>query len=446
MPAPIRSDAVFEPLVGIVTTDLAAITRGRFVAERRLEDVASAGVGWLHANLCLTAFSSIADPNPWGSRGDLRILPDLDARYRTTRTGSPTPFDLVIGNLVELDGVPWSCCCRTLLQQALDDLKAEAGLTLAATFEQEFQLVDAALPPSHSFAYGALRRTDPFGPTLMAALEEAQVRPEVIIAEYGKDQFETTCAPAPAVIAADRCIATREIVRETARNCGWKASFSPKVTPDSVGNGVHIHFSFNDEDGKPATYDGSKGSGLSGVAASFCAGILRHLPAITVLTASSVPSYYRLTPHTWSASYTWLGQQDREASLRICPVVTRNGLDPAPQYNIEYRPADATANPYLALAAIVRAGLEGVRRHLPPPAIVVSDPTLMTPGERESLGLVRLPESLPAALAALEQDETVNAWFDPKLIESFVGVKQSEIATLADRDPASTCEVYRELY
>ena len=104
--------------------------------------------------------------------------------------------------------------------------------------------------------------------------------------------------------------------------------------------------------GAPATYDaGAPGGVLRELAASFVAGILRHLPALTALTAPSARPYLRLQPHHWSSSYTWFGDRDREASLRICPVMI-GGRDPAAQFNIEYRPADATASPHLALAAI----------------------------------------------------------------------------------------------
>lgn len=88
-----------EPLVGVTTTDLAAITRGRFVAAKNLERIAKHGIGWLQANICLTPFNSIANPNPWGARGDLRVIPDLKARYRTEHTGRVNPFDIVFGNI-----------------------------------------------------------------------------------------------------------------------------------------------------------------------------------------------------------------------------------------------------------------------------------------------------------------------------------------------------------
>lgn len=436
----------YENLAGVVTTDIAAVTRGRFIASDRLDKVAATGVGWLQANLSLTPFNSIADPNPWGSSGDLRLLPDLPSRFRTEKTGAATPFDMVPGNLVELDGSPWSCCTRTMLSNALRDLRAETGLSLMSAFEHEFQLFGADLPPEHVLSFAGLRRADGFASQLMAALGEAGVSPEVIISEFGVDQFDVTHVPADGLAAADRAVAIREITREVARNRGWKASFAPKTAPASVGNGVHIHFSLVDTDGKPATYDAAGPSGLSTAAASFCAGILRHLPGITVLTASSLSSYYRLKPHNWSSSYTWLGDKDREATLRICPVTTMGGRDPARAFNIEYRAADATSNPYLALAAIVRAGLEGLKQGLACPPIVSGDPSVMSEEECRQKGLVRLPQTLAAALDAFKADETVTGWFAPAFIETFTGMKQAEIETLAGLDEGEICERYRAVY
>lgn len=434
-----------EPLVAVVTTELSAITRGRSVVESKLQKIAATGVGWLQANLSLTPFNSIVDPNPWGSSGDVRLIPDLNARFRTALTGSPTPFDMVAGNIVELDGSPWVGCTRTMLSDALAELKAATGLSVIAAFEHEFH-IEGDFGPAHSMSLAALRRADPFAANLIAALAEAGVAPEVVIAEFGTDQFEVTCEPADALAAADRAVAIREITREVARCAGWRASFAPKIAPDAVGNGVHIHFSFVDEAGKPATYDPAQPGGLSSRTASFCAGVLRHLPAITAMTAASVSSYYRLKPHSWSSSYTWLADRDREASLRICPTVTIGGRDPALQYNIEYRAADATGNPYLSLAAIVRAGLEGLKAKLPAPPLVTGDPTQMSAAERKKLGLVRLPETLPAALDALVADKTVTGWFAPVFVETFVGLKRHETERLAGLDPVAVCDLYRTLY
>ncbi|MGH6616102.1 hypothetical protein [Sphingomonas sp.] len=434
------------PLTAIVTTDLAGITRGRFVIADRIEQHMQTGIGWLPANLALTAFGTIAEANPWGSAGDLRLLPDPAARYRTDATGAATPFDMVIGDIVELDGTPWSCCPRTILKAAVAELKAATGLSLRVAFEQEFQVFGADFPAAHPLSVGALRRADPFAPRLAAALDEAGVEPEVLIAEFGADQFELTCAPADPLRAADRAVAIREIVRETARVAGWSASFAPKTAPQAVGNGVHIHFSLLDDAGNPVTYDPAASAGLSARAASFCAGMLRHLPALLLLSAPSIPSYYRLRPHSWSASWTWLADRDREATLRICPVTTAHGRDPAPQYNIEYRAADATANPYLALAAIIRAGLAGLTGALPPPAIIAEHPDTLDETRRAALGLYRLPDSLEAAIAAWMADDVASSWFAPAFVETMLCVRRAEMARLADLADADICHLYRDLY
>lgn len=435
-----------QHLTGIVTTDIAAVTRGRFIATERLARIAETGVGWLQANLSLTPFNAIADPNPWGSSGDLRLVPDPEARFRTEGTGAATPFDMVPGYLVELDGSPWACCTRTILRDAVAALKAETGLTLMAAVEQEFQVFGADLPAAQVLSFEGLRRADSFAPQIMAALEEAGVAPEVIISEFGLDQFEVTHEPALAIAAADRAVAIREIIREICRIRGWRASFAPKTAAGSVGNGVHIHFSLLDGDGHPVTYDSKGLAGLSPRAASFCAGILRHLPAITALTASSVSSFYRLKPHNWSSSYTWLGDRDREATLRICPTVSIGGRDPARSFNIEYRAADGTANPYLAIAAIIRAGLEGMKASLPAPPIYSGDPSVLDASELAANQLVRLPETLPAALSALMSDPVVRGWFAPIFIETFTGMKASEMKALDGLDDDEICKRYRDVY
>lgn len=443
-----RSNPTAGPLrelTAIVTTDLAAITRGRSIPSDRL-DAADAGVGWLPANLSLTPFGTIAMPNPWGSRGDVRLVPDRAARYRTAATGAQSPFDIVMADILQLDGTPWPCCPRTLLRGVTEELREATGLTLKVAFEHEFQLIDAQLPETHPLSVAALRNADPFAPRLAAALDEAGVEPEALLAEFGRDQYEVTCAPADPLRAADRAIAIREITREIARCLGWRATFAPKSTPDSVGNGVHIHMSLVDGAGMPATYDPKRPGGLADAAGRFCAGILRHLPALTAFTAPSPSSYYRLKPNSWSASWTWLAERDREAGLRICPTTTIGGRDPAPQFNIEYRAADATANPYVATAAIIHAGLAGLRENLPLPLLITEHPEDIDEQKREALGLRRLPRSLAAALDALREDAIATAWAPADFLTAFVGVRRAELAKVEDLSPDEVCSLYCRLY
>ena len=435
-----------EPLVTFVTTDYAGITRGRSIAASSYVPGQKKTVGWVPANMSLTPFDLIADPNPWGSSGDLRLLPDDNAHFRFGIEGSATPLDIIMSDIVELDGTPWVCCPRSFLKQALADLEKETGLSLLASFEHEFQLLDMTWPAAPAFALQAQRRADPFGPSLMGALRDAGVAPEVFIPEYGKDQFEITLAPSGALAAADHAVLLRETVRELCRNRGWHCSFAPKTAVDGVGNGVHVHFSFRDAKGAPATFDATQPGGVSAIAGSFVAGIIRHLPALTAFTAPSPISYLRLQPHHWSSSYTWFGDRDREASLRICPVNRVGNADAAKTFNIEYRPADATACPHLVLGVMVRAGLEGIRRKLPPPPLFSGDPALLEQGERDALGLKRLPQSLEEALGALLADETVTGWFAPVALETYVGMKRMEMKLAGEAVDDAMCRRYAEIY
>ncbi|MFV0475614.1 MAG: glutamine synthetase [Pikeienuella sp.] len=425
------------PLGAIVTTDLTAITRGRFLPADRI-GAAATGVGWVPANLSLKPDGHIIDADIWGSSGDLRIIPDPAARAVTGLTGAETPFDMTPGDIVALDGAPWAGCCRSALKAAIAALKAETGFGLMASFEQEFQILGAGLPDAHVFSFAALRRAEPFAGRYFAALAEAGVDPEVIIAEYGQDQYEITTGPTDPVAAADRAVIVREITREMTRIQGWRASFAPKTSPGAVGNGVHIHFSLIDAEGRPAGFDPAGPGRLSPAARAFCAGVLRHMPATLALTAPHPSSYLRLKPHNWSSAWTWLGERDREASLRICPTVEIGGKDPARQFNVEYRAADATANPYLALAALVRAGCEGIGQGLQAP-VFSGDPEALSQAERDRLGLHRLPESLGDALDRLAGSEAVASWFAPELLTTFAGVKRAELAGAEGLDDDALC-------
>src|SRR5207302_1113239 len=135
--------------------------------------------------------------------------------------------------------------------------------------------------------------------------------------------------------------------------------------PSAPGNGAHIHFSLLDASGAPLLFDGARPGCLSELAERFAAGILLHADALCALCAPSPCSALRLAPHHWSAGAVCVGQRNREALLRIPPLLSLTGADEAAQMRLEYRAADAAANPYLALGALVCAGLDGLQRELP---------------------------------------------------------------------------------
>lgn len=436
----------FEPLAGIVTTDLAAITRGRFIQAYKFDDLKSRGVGWIPSNLSLTAFNRLASRNIWLSSGDLRLIPDEKARFTTSKTGTETAFDMIMGDLTEIDGSPWIACPRYFLKQAINALYQATGLKLKVAFEQEFYVFETGKAPAHSLSFSGLRQLDPFASQLVVALSDANIEPEVVLAELGFGQLEISIAPDDPLYAADKAIAVREITRELVRNYGWECSFAPKPLADQAGNGVHIHFSLTDADDRSCSYDENGTAKMSASMAAFCAGILAHLPAILALTAPSVSSYMRLKPYNWSSSYTWLAEQDREASLRVCPVLKLPGLNVSEQLNVEYRACDATANPYLALAMLIHSGLDGITNKLKLPILTDKNPEEMSQPERDHHQLKRLPETLEKALDALKTDPIALGWLPEPLRETFFAVKEYEIEHVAHLDQEDIAALYRKLY
>jgi glutamine synthetase len=431
-------------LVALVCCDLGAIVRGRSLASAELAAHARLGVGWVPANHALTPLGPLAESSPFGSTGDLRLLPDLDTRVRLDAEGDAAPLELVLCDIVETDGRPWECCPREFLRSALAELETELGLRVRATFEHEFQLLGGgrvALP----FSLEAQRLAEPFASRVFGALEAAGACPERFMAEFASHQFEVPVRSAVGMAGADRAVVVREVVREVARRSGTRASFAPLLDVREAGNGVHVHVSLLDAGGRPVLYDGARPGSLSELGASFAAGILEHAAALTALTAASPVSAARLAPHRWGAGAACLAQQNREALLRLPPIVPGAG-DPADQLRLEYRGADATANPYIALGALVRAGLDGVRRALPAPPILDRDPAQLDEAEAERFRVGRLPASLEDALAALARDDVVRGWLSPLLYDAYVSVKRAELEAASELDLAELCRRYAEIY
>ncbi len=447
-------------LVALVCSDLGAIVRGRSVPARDLDLHLGSGVGWVPANHALTPLGPLAEPNPFDSTGDLRLLPDIGTRARVPGPGEdsgdrsggggegPGALDLVLCDIVQTDGTPWECCPRRFLADVLAELADNHGLRLSASFEHEFQLLpDSADISPLPFSLDASRRAEPFPSLAMAALRAAGAQPERVFAEYAPNQFEIPVSPAEGVAAADRGVVLTEVVREAARRCGRRATFTPLLNADHAGNGVHIHFSLVDLDGEPVLYDETQPGRLSELGGRFAAGILLHASALIALTAPSPISSLRLAPHHWSAGAVCLGLQNRETLLRLPPVVSFGGAEEAArQLHLEYRAADASANPYLALGAIVKAGMHGLEAGLPVPPLLDRDPSTLDPVEAGRFGVGALPGSLEETLRALAEDDIARGWLSPLLYDAYMAVRRADLRASQTWDIAETLCRYAHVY
>ena len=392
-------------IVLLVWTDYAGIARCRGVPAAAYR-AAGYGLGWAVAGQALTPFEDIA-PNPWGPMTEVRQTPVAGTETRIAIWDDAPAFHFALCNSM-LGGKNWDCCLRGFYKSALADLERETGLTIAAAFEHEFLLSGPGLEWIVPFSVEQMRAVAPLTADLARALIAADVGLETVEPEYGVLQYEVSCAPAPGVKGGDRAVIAREVIREAARRRGYRASFSPKPTPSGVGNGAHVHFSLVDAKGVNRTFDPAQPAQMSTAAQHFTAGVVRYMPEFCALVAPSPVSYLRLGPHHWSCGYAAFGVQNREATIRACP-----SPDPkrqAQSFNLELRPPDAAASPYMVLGALVRAGLEGIRQKLPLPAILDRDPADYTEGERQALGVRPLPSSLGEALDLMLASPVVSGW------------------------------------
>jgi len=350
-------------------------------------------------------------------------------------------------------GEPWGGCARTYLKQAIAAAAAE-GYAVTAAFEPEFTLgrreadpaggPDRLAPNDDSLCYSAtgFHLAHDYTMDLLGALTAQGLRPEHYYPELGHGQQEMTVRYTPALRAADNHVLYRETVRGTAFRRGLWASLAPKPIPDQAGNGAHLHISLRDVspdarmESRPAFYDAADPYSLSATGYHFIGGLLAHLPALVALTCGSVNSYRRLAPQMWSSAYTIYGMDNREAAVRICSPMSD---DRAKSVNLELKPSDSSANPYLALGAVIHAGLDGIRRKLDPGEAVNVDPAVLTEAQRSALGAQRLPESLGAALDALEADELLMESLGDLRRRAYLAVKRSEAAEFADMDTAREC-------
>jgi glutamine synthetase len=434
-------------LVRFLYADHGGIIRGKSAGPARLRERMASGIGHTVAMMAMNMLDHLQPVDGMGPVGEVRIVPD-------PATFTALPYapgaGVMLADLVRPDGTPWDACARTFLKQAIAELNAE-GYGMQAAFEPEFTLghresspagpaiPDRLVPLDDSLCYSGtgFHQAHDFTMDLVSSMEQQGLAVQHYYPELGHGQHELSIAHTSALRAADNHVLYRETVRGVAFRHGLWASLAPKPIPDQAGNGTHLHASLTAADGSNAFADPSDKYGLSAVGYHFIAGLLAHLPALVALTCASVNSYRRLAPQMWSSAYTCYGMDNREAAVRICSAL--RGDDEA-SVNLELKPSDSSANPYLALGAFILAGLDGIRGKLDPGEAVNVDPALLSDTERARAGAHRLPASLNAALDALTADDYLMAALGPLRSSAYLAVKRSEAAHFAQStDPYYEC-------
>lgn len=448
--AALTADLAGQGVHGIVLAyvDTAGVCRVKTVPTARLAAAVSWGVGMSPVFDTFLADDSIVTTDVLGSPdGDLRLYPDLDRLVALAgqRGWAWAPVDRITQ-----EGARHPGCARTFLRRVVTGAAGRHGLDFKAAIEVEWA-VGLGSAPAGEFvpavsgpAYGAIRQVELSDCTadLLAALAAQDVPVEQLHPEYAAGQFEISVGALDPVAAADRSVLVRQTIRAVAARHGLRVSFAPAYLAEGVGNGGHLHLSCW-RDGVNLHAGGEGRYGMTADAESFTAGVLARLPALTAITAPSPASRLRLRPSQWAGAFTAWGRETREAALR---VITGTAGRQAQEANLEVKPVDLAANPYLALGCVIAAGLDGLAGARELPGEITGDPARYGPDEAAALGVRRLPQSLPQAVEEFRADEVLRAALGPVLADAVSAVRLGEAAAVEGLDDAQVAAAYRWVY
>src|SRR5512133_1253617 len=344
---------------------------------------------------------------------DMLAMPDLE-------TARLVPWHdrtaLLLCDFVDRDGRAIPLSPRAVLRSVVDRAAA-MGVEPMVGIELEFyalretpqsvltkrplQLQAVEERPS---VYGvvAASRHEAFAGAARATLREYGLAVEACAPEAGPGQFEINLRAAPALQAADEAFLLKSAVKEIAARHGLLATFMAKPRSDWPGSSCHLHLSLR--------------GGTSAAMRHVIGGLLEGMAELTAIFAPTPNSYRRLTPYSWAATTATWSVDNRSAGVRA--ICDGDGIA-----RVEHRLAGADANPYLAAAAALAAGLDGVRRASEPPPPVDGDVYALADGAAPAL-----PATLGAATDLLERSTLAREWLGDDVVDHCVAMRRAELA------------------
>ena len=324
------------------------------------------------------------------------------------------------------DGEPFSGDPRVVLKRNLD-MASELGYTFYAAPELEYFYFEDSGPEPKVLDHGGYFDLTPldgaqeYRRKTINALEQIGIPIEHSHHEVAPSQHEIIARYTDALTMADNIMTSRLTVKEVALQSGIYATFMPKPLEDYDGSGMHLHLSLFEGDVNAFHEPGTQG-GLSKVGQAFIAGLLRHAAELTAITNQWVNSYKRLVAGYDAPIYISWARNNQSALVRV-PSVKKGKPS---SVRVEYRAADAACNPYLALSAILAAGMAGIKKGYELPPEVTADVSRLTAAERAAAGAKRLPETLAEALDLMEQSDLVAEALGEHVFDWFLRNKRAE--------------------
>lgn len=357
---------------------------------------------------------------------DLYLYPDLSTFEIFPWRPQQGKVARLICDVHRPDGTPYEDDPRQVLKRVIQEA-AEMGYTMKVGPECEFFLFhtdEDGMPTTLTHEQGGYFDVGPvdFGENarrdMVLTLEEMGFVVESSYHESAPAQHEIDFQFDEALAAADNIMTFKMVVKTIAKRHGLHATFMPKPKTESAGSGMHLNLSLH-RDGKNIFRDDADPNGISQEAYYFMGGLMKHMQAVTCITNPTVNSYKRFVPGYEAPVYLGWSASTRNPLLRIPPVRGEHA-------RIELRSPDSTANPYLAFAAVLAAGLDGIRNKILPPKGVDQNIQSMTEAEREALQIEKLPENLGEAVKELEQDPYICEKLGMGLCSKIIAAKKQE--------------------
>lgn len=358
---------------------------------------------------------------------DMFLMPDLNTfAILPWQSDSNGTAARLICDVTNADGSAFAGCPRSALRKVIKEAE-ELGYTMFAGPEAEFFLFQVgpdgrAGTQTHDqgsyFDFSPIDKGEEARREMVITLEQLGFEVERSQHEAAPGQHEIDFKYAEALETADNILTFRLVVRTVAQRHGLHATFMPKPVFGINGSGMHTHMSLF-RDGKNAFHDPAAPYELSKVCMQYLAGLMAHVRGFTAITNPLVNSYKRLVPGYEAPVYIAWSEVNRSPLIRI---PARRGIGT----RLELRSPDPSCNPYLALAVMLKAGLEGVKREAKPPAPVNRNVYKMTAAERHAAGVATLPGTLSEALDAMAEDELVKAALGDHIFTRFIEAKQIE--------------------
>ncbi len=390
----------------LVFVDINGVPKGMEVPMTRYEEAVKDGISFDGSSI--PGFQGIED-------SDLIFKADPS-------TFSEVPWEGIarVYGYIYRDEEPYWADSRSILQNTLKELK-EKGMSAYIGPEPEFYFFkkngswELHLPDAGGyFDIINLDKARDIKREIALYMPYFGLTPEVLHHEVGRAQHEIDFRFDEALRTADNIISFKYVVKAVGEMHGLYATFMPKPIFGMPGNGMHLHISLWEDDKN--LFMGEEG--ISETALHFIGGILKHARALTALTNPTINSYKRLVPGYEAPVYISWGYRNRSALIRV-PAFWGKGA------RIEYRCPDPSANPYLAFAAILKAGMDGIEKGIEPYAYVEENVYEMSDKTREELGIGTLPESLGEALEELKKDSVIKSALG-KAYKNFISYKEKE--------------------